>query len=78
MSKADVLEKDNITFITRKPAPMLNETGGEMQFKTIAELEKYHIKRVLDDLKWNKVEVARYLDITRPTLNAKIEKYNLA
>jgi DNA-binding NtrC family response regulator len=49
-----------------------------MQFKTIAELEKYHIKRVLDDLKWNKVEVARYLDITRPTLNAKIEKYNLA
>jgi transcriptional regulator with PAS, ATPase and Fis domain len=78
MSKADVLEKENITFITRKPAPMLNETGGEMQFKTIAELEKYHIKRVLDDLKWNKVEVARYLDITRPTLNAKIEKYNLA
>jgi DNA-binding NtrC family response regulator len=78
MSKADVLEKDNITFITRKPTPMLNETGGEMQFKTIAELEKYHIKRVLDELKWNKVEVARYLDITRPTLNAKIEKYNLA
>jgi two-component system, NtrC family, response regulator AtoC len=78
MSKADVLEKDNITFITRKSIPMLNETGGEMLFKTIAELEKYHIKRVLDDLKWNKVEVARYLDITRPTLNAKIEKYNLA
>jgi two-component system response regulator AtoC len=78
MSKADVLEKENITFITRKPTPMLYETGGEMQFKTIAELEKYHIKRVLDDLKWNKVEVARYLDITRPTLNAKIEKYNLA
>ena len=78
MSKADVLEKENITFITRKPTPMLYETGGEIQFKTIAELEKYHIKRVLDDLKWNKVEVARYLDITRPTLNAKIEKYNLA
>ncbi len=78
MSKADVLEKDNITFITRKPSLLLSETGGEIQFKTIAELEKYHIKRVLDDLKWNKVEVARYLDITRPTLNAKIEKYNLA
>lgn len=75
MSKADVLEKENITLIARKHA--LVEPSGEMQFRTLADLEKYHIKRVLDELKWNKVEVARFLDITRPTLNAKIEKYDL-
>lgn len=78
MSKADVLEKENITFISRKPDPKLNGADHSLQFRTIAELEKFHIKRTLDQLRWNKVEVARYLDITRPTLNAKIEKYNLS
>jgi DNA-binding NtrC family response regulator len=75
MSKADVLEKENITLIARRHS--LVEVSNEMQFKTLADLEKYHINRVLNDLKWNKVEVARFLDITRPTLNAKIEKYDL-
>ncbi|MBK7213758.1 MAG: sigma-54-dependent Fis family transcriptional regulator [Bacteroidales bacterium] len=75
MSKSDVLEKDNITLITRKH--IMQESSMDMNFKTLADLEKYHIKRVLDELKWNKVEAARFLDITRPTLNAKIEKYEL-
>ncbi len=75
MSKTDVLEKENITLISRKPVTA--EAVNNMQFRTLADLEKFHIKRVLDELKWNKVEASRYLDITRPTLNAKIEKYNL-
>lgn len=75
MSKTDVLEKENITLISRKQ--QVAETSGDSQYKTLADLEKFHIKRVLDELKWNKVEAARYLDITRPTLNAKIERYNL-
>jgi len=75
MSKTDVLEKENITLISRKPVTA--EAVTNMQFRTLADLEKFHIKRVLDELKWNKVEASRYLDITRPTLNAKIEKYNL-
>lgn len=76
MSKADVLEKENITLITRSQP--VAESPAEMPFKTLAELEKFHIKRVLDELKWNKQEAAGYLDITRPTLNAKIEKYQLS
>jgi two-component system response regulator AtoC len=75
MSKTDVLEKENITLISRKQQVV--ESSGDSQYKTLADLEKFHIKRVLDELKWNKVEAARYLDITRPTLNAKIERYNL-
>jgi len=75
MSKADVLEKENITLISRRQETA--DTGGDFHYKTLADLEKFHIKRVLDELKWNKVEVAKYLDITRPTLNAKIERYNL-
>jgi len=76
MSKSDVLELENITLnISRNPeVPVKYEVP---QYRTIAELEKYHIKRILDEVNWNKLEASHILDITRPTLNAKIEKYNL-
>ncbi|MBK7028239.1 MAG: sigma-54-dependent Fis family transcriptional regulator [Bacteroidales bacterium] len=76
MSKTDVLEKENITLISRSQS-VVDHSSIDSHYKTLADLEKFHIKRVLDELKWNKVEAARYLDITRPTLNAKIERYNL-
>ena len=74
MSKNDVLEKENITLNERCIECNTTETTDLL---TLAELEKNHIKRVLDVMKWNKLEASRILDITRPTLNAKIEKYNL-
>lgn len=76
MSKNDVLEKENITLNVR----MQDTTAPEVevpQFRSLADIEKYHIKRILDEVKWNKLEASRILDITRPTLNAKIERYNL-
>ncbi len=76
MSKSDVLEKDNITLNQRIMEPLQHDVAEE-SFISLAELEKNHIKRVLDKVKWNKIEASRILDITRPTLNAKIEKYNL-
>ena len=79
MSKSDVLEKENITLNFRQQP---NESQGLVmqelsQFRSLAELEKYHIKRILDEVNWNKMEASHILDITRPTLNAKIEKYEL-
>lgn len=76
MSKSEVLEKDNITLNQRIMEPLQHDVAEE-SFISLAELEKNHIKRVLDKVKWNKIEASRILDITRPTLNAKIEKYNL-
>jgi len=76
MSKNDVLEKENITLNVRRNEN--SEADTELPiFRSLADLEKYHIKRILDEVKWNKLEASRILDITRPTLNAKIEKYNL-
>jgi len=76
MSKNDVLEVENITLNNRQNQEV--ESKQEIfKYRTIAELEKYHIKRILDEVKWNKLEASHILDITRPTLNAKIEKYNL-
>jgi DNA-binding NtrC family response regulator len=44
---------------------------------TLDEVEKVYIKQVLFHVKWNKVEASRILGISRPTLNAKIEKYEI-
>ena len=76
MSKNDVLEQENITLNVR----LHDNTSIDVetpQFKSLADIEKYHIKRILDEVKWNKLEASRILDISRPTLNAKIEKYSL-
>ena len=76
MSKSDVLEKDNIT-LNNRGNRILQLRQELPMFRTLADVEKYHIKRILDEVNWNKMESSKILDITRPTLNAKIEKYNL-
>lgn len=76
MSKNDVLEKQNIVLNTAMDEQESVKTQ-ETDLKSLAEVEKTHIKAVLDSVHWNKVEASRILEITRPTLNAKIEKYNL-
>jgi two-component system, NtrC family, response regulator AtoC len=43
----------------------------------LAEIEKEHIRKVLAATNWSKQESAELLGITRPTLNAKIDKYGL-
>jgi DNA-binding NtrC family response regulator len=78
MSKSDVLEKENISLNNRQQMNVPIKLEQELpQFRSLADLEKYHIKKILDEVNWNKLEASRILDITRPTLNAKIEKYNL-
>ena len=77
MSKSDVLEIENITLNDRIHDELITPGPETTELKTLAELEKQYIKRVLDEVKWNKLEASRILDFTRPTLNAKIEKYNL-
>lgn len=76
MAKSDVLEKENISLIFRQQHN--GHVVQEMpQFRSLADLEKYHIKKILDEVNWSKQEASQILEITRPTLNAKIEKYDL-
>ena len=76
ISKSDVLQKENIMLNFRNPS----ENGDSEKMpalKSLSDVEAYHIQRILDQTKWNRVEASRILDISRPTLNAKIEKYHL-
>jgi len=75
LTHGDVLEKKNIP-------PLRNtseQAGDTIQAKLVplAEVEKDHVKNVLDAVNWNKMEASRVLRITRPTLNKKIDKYAL-
>jgi len=76
ISKSDVLQKENITLNPRNPSLVSNGVD-KPELKSLTEVESYHIKQILDHVKWNRVEASHILDISRPTLNAKIEKYHL-
>jgi two-component system response regulator AtoC len=75
LTHGDVLEKKNI--------PAFQKSGGQAEdvgranLVPMSEIEKEHIKKVLDAVNWNKMEASGILQITRPTLNKKIEKYTL-
>ena len=74
MTRSDVLEKEYI-IINDQQQP--SQTADESILVPISDIEKVHIKRVLDKLNWNKLEASKVLEITRPTLNAKIVRYDL-
>lgn len=74
ISRGNVLEKDSLAVSkTDSTLDLLSLTT----LTTIDEVEKVYIRQALNQLKWNKVEVSRVLGISRPTLNAKIEKYEI-
>lgn len=74
LSRSDVLEKQHLHFAI----PSGDRSDSEPpNLVALAEVEKIHILHVLNAVKWAKQEAASILDITRPTLNAKIEKYQL-
>ena len=75
LTHGDVLEKKNIpAFDHSSDQPGMSKP---VQLVSMADVEKVHIKKVLDALNWNKMEASNTLQITRPTLNKKIEKYAL-
>jgi DNA-binding NtrC family response regulator len=45
--------------------------------KSLADMERIHLQRVLDETGWNISRAARELDIDRTTLYAKIRRYGL-
>jgi DNA-binding NtrC family response regulator len=58
--------------------PLTNDSNiGFSDGKSLADMERYYIKNVLDQTDWNIAKTARILEIDRVTLYNKIKKYNL-
>ena len=78
LSYGEVLDKKHIHILDDVKERDASETSEERGAVSLAEVEMEHIAHVLGLTNWNKQEAARILGITRPTLNAKIEKYGLS
>jgi DNA-binding NtrC family response regulator len=79
LSKGDVLEKENLLI---KGMSHTTENPSRDDFfdvnMTLNELESIHIKKMLDEIDWNKQKACKYLGITKPTLLHKIKKYHIS
>jgi DNA-binding NtrC family response regulator len=90
LAKSDVLDESLLPLPVAAPplaAPPLGGSAaapaeaGELtdaELPTLRELERRHVIRVLAHTGWNKRRACAILDISRPTLDRKIEEFGLA
>jgi DNA-binding NtrC family response regulator len=54
------------------------ENNAEMNISSLANIEKQHIQRVLNETSWRRTEAAKILGINRTTLYNKIKEYGIS
>ena len=54
------------------------ESASNNELSRLTEIEKNHIKKVLELKGWNKTESAKILGIAKSTLYQKIEEYGIS
>jgi two-component system response regulator HydG len=81
----NVIERAVVTARARVVTPEafayldMNNTGGPSRTdaRSLADVEKLHIGRILDEEDWNVSRAAKILEVDRSTLYKKIRKYGL-
>jgi len=84
LTRAMVLTKGDAFSSDLFPMPPETETAqkqadsaGDGSLKSLAEIEKEHIERVINAHNWNKKRTIEILGVSRPTLDKKIREYGL-
>ena len=77
LAKSDVLDETLLPIGPAASATAAAETDAEGALPTLREIERRHIARVLTHTEWNKRRACAILDISRPTLDRKIEEFGL-
>ncbi|MCP4633636.1 MAG: sigma-54-dependent Fis family transcriptional regulator [candidate division Zixibacteria bacterium] len=77
MAKSDTLMWGDIApFVSDETfSPIPDEK--EDDFKTLDEMEKDYLIKILNATEWNKSQACKILNISRPTLDRKIDKFSL-
>jgi DNA-binding NtrC family response regulator len=55
----------------------LSQVASISNGKSLSDMERQHIKKILDETRWNISQAARLLNIDRVTLYNKIKRYQL-
>jgi len=74
LAKGDVMEKEYI--LLKKNEILINEEVNRAHL-SLADIEKSHIKLVLEEVNWDKQLASKILGIAKTTLYNKIEAYRL-
>jgi DNA-binding NtrC family response regulator len=81
LTRAAVLAKSDVLDETLLPlgdaTTPQTDADNEGTLPTLREIERRHIARVLVHAEWNKRRACAILDISRPTLDRKIDEYGL-
>jgi DNA-binding NtrC family response regulator len=77
LAKTDVLDETLLPIGPAASIPEHADADAEGALPTLREIERRHIARVLVHTDWNKRRACAILDISRPTLDRKIEEYGL-
>ncbi len=78
LAKSDVLDETLLPFGAGAASTAVRAEGDASgPLPTLREVEHAHISRVLAHTEWNKRRACAILDISRPTLDRKIEEYGL-
>jgi two-component system, NtrC family, response regulator HydG len=77
-----LLSKLSTSGDTREIIPMDGEgfaiAAASFEPQSLVDIEKYHIKKMLDFTKWNKSQASKLLGIERSTLDRKIRRYKIS
>jgi len=74
---AFILTKNEFISGQSLPLDIYSIVNKEQKISSFQENEKKFLARVLEEYKWNKLQVAKKLNISRSTLYAKLKKYNI-
>jgi DNA-binding NtrC family response regulator len=80
LAKGEVLEPALLALPSAAgsaPSPSPSPSSNDSDILPLREMERRHIERTLRHTEWNKRRACAILEISRPTLDRKIEEYQL-
>jgi two-component system response regulator HydG len=70
LSKSRTIDIEDFSFLQAPPTMVAKP-------RSLREMEKYHIQRILEECGWNITRAAKILDINRVTLHKKIKRFEM-
>lgn len=78
LERAFILQDEQVIKPEHLPFEIQQPVGSTIPGLSLAEVEKQHIRKILQSTQWNKARAAKLLEIGLATLYRKMEEYQIA